>query len=272
MIGDEEEDDDIVYAAGKFGDGHFQSVQDPLPTSWWQIELDNENKPSCNLKDLGKCLICFGGLPIQRLLFDNSDGFLSWDDDERVACIIPFRGPYDLFIKFTIEGWPKEEWGRAIPRQGVIQYLKDTVARNHPEATARFEIVTFEADAIQGPLKRVVIDKRNQQLQEEQMERDRVEDLREVIGMAVEKIANKVNDRSWLPDRVFNKVLKVFVDCGLHNYKTTDDEAMGIKVDLIVDHLELYREEGLKSLRQQAATNLKGQIENLISQQADSVA
>ena len=273
ISGDDDEEDIVVCASGKFEDGYFGNSP-----NLWEVPLhDNKRRPTTTykLKDLEKCCVCVGGgFTIQSLLSDVSEGWLDSGKDGTIGINLCFGGYFTLWVCFIVDGWPKEEWepllqGELFPEpEEVIQYLVGTVARNHPEATARFETVSFVATTIQGPLRRVLTKKRKQQMEEEKKEIRKESVLREFIRIVIDQMAEQQRQDLWLDHLQENEVVGFFVHCGLHNFIQTDDEGTKSKVSLIVHHLRLYLKEGLDSLWQQE-TSLKERIENLISQQAE---
>ena len=168
---DDDADDIVVYASEKFEDGYFSENN-----TYWEVPLNNDNGPTtCKLKDLEECYICVGGgFTIQTLYSGTVTPTYGWlDEDEnngKIKCSMFLEGYIRMWARFSIDGWPKEEWEPVVraadndPVNHLIQYLRDTVANNHPEATARFTLLSFAPYAIQGPLKRVVIEKQKQQV------------------------------------------------------------------------------------------------------------
>ena len=276
-ISGDDEEDIVVYASGKFENGYFGNNP-----NLWEVPIYDSKRPTktCKLKDLEKCCVCVGGgFTIQSLLSGDSEGWLHSSEDDVIGINMCFGGYFTLWVHFTIDGWPKEEWEPLLqpPPEGqelfpdpeeVIQYLVGTVARNHPEATARFETVSFVAKTIQGPLRRVLTKKRKQQMEDEKKEIRKSLVLREAIRIVIDQFGEDPREDLWLDHLQENDVVGFFVHCGLHNYIPTDDERMRMKVRLILHHLRLYLKEGLDSLWQQE-TSLKERIENLISQSAE---
>ena len=169
-----------------------------------------------------------------------------------------------MWARFSIDGWPKEEWEPLVGPQGHGVFDQETVARNYPEVTIQFESVSFFACQIQGPLKRVLTKKRRQQVEAEQKEND----LRDIlIRLPVEE----GNFEYSLGNLDLNEVLGFFVRCNLHKYIPTDEAGTRSKAQIILDYVRHYKTEGKDSLWQQE-TLLKERIENLISQQAEMSA
>jgi len=284
------EDDDIaVYASGQFENGNFGHGKNV-----WEVPL--KNIKSCKLKDIGKCDICVGGgFTIESFQRDDDrirDCFLHQMDNGKIGCKVFFGGlpdslswygPPDLMVFFTIEGWPREEWKplTVVPQgelpmnpEEMIQYIMDTVAKNHPDATAQFEHVTFWARTIQGPLRRVLTKKRKQQAEKEELERRRPEALLEFM-VSILKERDEVQLVELYEDRDMRKhvitVREFFVHCNLHNYVPTDEAGIRGKTETIAAYMLFYKRHGRKSLWQQE-TGLKDHIENLISKEAERSA
>jgi len=280
--GDVFEDDDvcdiIVYASGKLEDGEVQQLEEGV--NFWQVDMDkntshsNEgnNSPACKLKDLGKCHVCtLGGLSNHQLVHA-AECFMHETDGE-IRCGMRFVANFSLWVHFTIDGWPKEEWKpfdgypfsrhdpllpRPFPDESrMVQYFQQTVAKNHPEATVNFESIAIKTSRIQGPLRRVLTNSRKQQVKAEQKKKSH---LREIINRLVAQ-----NEELRLSS--IEGVVEFSYYCGLHNYMPTDEEGIAAKSRLLLQHLQLRKEEGTESLWERAPV-LKEQIRNLISQQS----
>jgi len=247
----------VVYASGKFDDGAFYLTRNCATK--WRVLLNNTNRPPCKLKDLGECNICVGGgVTIQSLRYEE-DVLLVLGErkDGKVVCVMAFGGYMAPWFKFSIDGWPKEGWKPLINDEGEGIFSDwETAAKNYPEATVQFESISFRAsDFIQGPLKRVLTNKRKQLV-------ERVEDLRKIINGLIEYPLYH-DDR----DLDVNAVLGFFVYCNLHNCITTDELLTRWKAERIIYHVSHYKNMGLETLWQQEGY-LKWHIENLNWQEA----
>jgi len=188
-----------------------------------------------------------------------------YEMDDEIHCNMRFVTNFSVWVYFTIDGWPKEEWKQLLQREGpspdpsrMVQYFQQTVAKNHPEATIIFKSVAIKTSRIQGPLRRVLTNSRKQQVKAEQKKKSH---LREIINRLVAQ-----NEELRLSS--IEGVAEFFYSCGLHNYVPTDEEGIATKSRLLLQHLQLCKEEGSDSLWERAPI-LKEQIGNLISQQTN---
>jgi len=186
--------DIVACASGKFENGHFDDCPWKIDCRFagcgWVVPLSNDKMPTCKLKDLWKCHLCIGGgFKYRKLIADNSLCELYRREDGRLECCILFDfEDSPLEFTMTIYGWPTAEdtWPlecALTPIEDpdgnygeggteVIGFFRKTVAKNYPEATVRFDLVSFEAKAIQGPLRRIVTKHRKHKVLEELKESD----------------------------------------------------------------------------------------------------
>ena len=278
--GDDNNDDDdiVVYASGKFEDGNW-GKNDNL----WDVPMkntgsnsddgDNNNAASiCKLEDLKSCHVCVGGGFTIINFGDHPEGWLHVNEDTgEVECSTCFGGPFTLWVVFTIDGWPKEEWEPLLQSSDwepgmVVPYFVLSVAKQFPKATVRFLDVAFAASTIRGPLKRLLPKKRRAKVMAEKAENRelaRKEDFREAMSVVL-TAHNEETKQELLSPTQLKEVTEFFEHCGYHNYVSADEKDITIKSRLIVHHVQLYLEKG-KDILWQGAAQHKGQIETMVT-------
>jgi hypothetical protein len=169
----------------------------------------------CRLADLKSCRICVGG-GIQVDSLDNDDeanrapfeGFWNstdadYDEDEPVSVSFCFS-PNAMWLNCWVYGWPRREWVSVVTAENaddehfvdiedVMDYLVDTVAARHPNATVDFRTVSFNVSTVHGAIQRMLPPARKQELDAERVEHQASFDLYDFVATTMRDRGNENN-------------------------------------------------------------------------------
>jgi len=174
--GDEDDDEVVVYASAQFQDGKYAPRN---PHYLWQVYLKTNQEATCRLADLRRCRLCVGGgFPLASLDDDfghreDYEAFIDPDEESDTdnSKTVSFR-INSLWVVLVVHGWPRAEWEAVIEADdlapnSVIEFLVETVALNHPEATIEFKYALFVVRTIPAVLKRLLPLKRKKEVEAE---------------------------------------------------------------------------------------------------------
>lgn len=169
----------VVYASGQFTEGKY----DHNPNLF---QVDLQTMAPCRLADLRTCRICVGGgFPLESLDDQEAnraplDGFfptLTPDESRNHAKPVQFCfSPNATWLSIVVHDWPLDLFrltvqDNVVDAEDVIDFLVETVAVRHPEATVEFVDFTMPNTHIPAAVQRLLPPARLTEVQAERAER-----------------------------------------------------------------------------------------------------